>query len=559
MQTHQVSKTNYKVSDFIAWAKARTLILSPSFQRRPLWPVGAKSFLLDTIVRGFPIPIIFLREQKTDLNTLEPKREVVDGQQRIRTLLAFVLPTAVKNFDPDRDSFTIKSAHNKELAGKAFKDLPSEVRQNILDYQFSVHILSSSVDDREVLQIFARMNATGFKLNAQELRNAAFFGEFKTSMYAISAEQLPRWRKWRIFTEAQIARMAEVEITSEFAQLMMKGVVGKTQKAIDTLYEELEDEWPERAEVERRFRHCMEELDNTVGADLANTQFRNRAPFHGLFAAVYNAAFDIGSALKKKKSEPLPANFKARVLKISDTIHDVKAPDKVLEALARRTTHKDSRKTVSTTSNLNSLVPRPTTALSDDFTARLRTFERARAKFERLLLSGLVTRHDVCLFYEGIFLRTVTSFEGLLEELFVGLLTGAITPAPNVRPRVTFRSPSVARDVMLGGKAYVDWLPYRYTEKRAKAFFRAGEPFSNLTKPEKKSLERMLTIRNAVAHQSRSARKKLEDEVIGTSPLLPAERTPAGFLRSVFRATPPQTQYEDIAATCAQLARKLCT
>ena len=116
----------------------------------------------------------------------------------------------------------------KDLAGKPFKDLPLDVKQSILDYQFSVHVLPSSVDDREVLQIFARMNATGLKLNAQELRNAAYFVEFKTSMYAISAEQLPRWRRWRTFTEAQISRMLEVEITSEFAQLMRSGIVGKT-------------------------------------------------------------------------------------------------------------------------------------------------------------------------------------------------------------------------------------------------------------------------------------------------------------------------------------------
>jgi hypothetical protein len=346
MQSHQVSKTHYKVSDFITWAKAGTLVLSPSFQRRSVWPVGAKSYLLDTIVRGLPIPIIFLREQKTDLESLEPKREVVDGQQRIRTLLAFLVPNLVKNFDPERDNFTIKSTHNKDLAGKPFKELPSEVRQSILDYQFSVHVLPSSVDDREVLQIFARMNSTGLKLNAQELRNAAYFGEFKTSMYAISAEQLPRWRKWRTFTEAQISRMAEVEITSEFAQLMIKGVVGKTQKAIDNLYKDLEDEWPERAEVERRFRHCMEEMDNTIGADLANSSFKNRAAFHALFAAVYDATFQIGSSLKKAKAEPVPPTFKARALKISDIISAGKAPDKVMEALARRTTHKDSRKTV---------------------------------------------------------------------------------------------------------------------------------------------------------------------------------------------------------------------
>jgi hypothetical protein len=203
-------------------------------------------------------------------------------------------------------------------------------------------------------------------------------------------------------------------------------------------------------------------------------------------------------------------------------------------------------------------VPRPATSISDDFTARLRTFERARAKLERLVLSGHVSRHDVSLFYEGIFLRTVTSFEALMEELFVGLLSGKIVPAPNVHPRVTFRSPAVARDVILGGRAYVDWLPYHHTDKRADAFFRAGLPFSKLEKAERKSLERMLTIRHAVAHQSRGARNKFEDEIIGSSPLLPVERTPAGFLRSVFRATPHQTQYEDIAGTCVFLARKLC-
>ena len=190
------------------------------------------------------------------------------------------------------------------------------------------------------------MNSTGLKLNSQELRNAAFFGEFKTSMYATSAEQLQRWRKWRIFTESQISRMGEVEITSEFAQLMIKGIVGKPQKAIDNLYKDHDDAWTERAEVERRYRHCMDELENSVGAELANTAFTNRAVFHALFSAVYDAAFGIGSPIKRKKAEPLPTTFKTRLLKTSDAIRAGTPPEKLLESLARRTTHRDSRKTV---------------------------------------------------------------------------------------------------------------------------------------------------------------------------------------------------------------------
>src|SRR5262245_7763058 len=105
---------------------------------------------------------------------------------------------------------------------------------------------------------------------------------------------------------------------------------------------------------------------------------------------------------------------------------------------------------------------RAASTLSDAYAARLRTFERARRKLERLYIEGHIARHDAGLFYEGIFLRSVTSFEGLMEDLFVGLLAGAIIPGKDVRPRVTFRSHAVARDVMLGGRAFVDWLPYHF-------------------------------------------------------------------------------------------------
>jgi hypothetical protein len=203
-------------------------------------------------------------------------------------------------------------------------------------------------------------------------------------------------------------------------------------------------------------------------------------------------------------------------------------------------------------------VPKLGSTLSDAYAARLRTFDRARQKFERMHTEGRVTRHDVSLFYEGIFLRTVTSFEGLMEDLFVGLLAGSITPGKKVHPRVTFQSHAVARDVMLSGRAYVDWLPYNFTDKRAEAFFRGGFPFCNLDKPDKKLLERIVLVRNAVAHQSRAARGRFEEEVIGTAPVLPIERTPAGYLRSIFRTAPDQTRYEEMASTCAILARKLC-
>lgn len=201
---------------------------------------------------------------------------------------------------------------------------------------------------------------------------------------------------------------------------------------------------------------------------------------------------------------------------------------------------------------------KPLNTLSNAYISRLRRFEQARGKVERLLLAGHVSREDVYLFYEGVFLRAVTMFEGLLEDLFVGLLAGSVGPGHKVHPRVKFKSHSVARDVMLGGRAYVDWLPYHHTDRRAEAFFRGGFPFCNLGKQDRKDLERIILIRNAVAHQSRTALKRFESEVVGTTPLLPFERTPPGYLRSNFRAAPAQSRYEDIANTLSALVRKLC-
>src|SRR4051812_44405052 len=106
-----ITKTVYKVGDFLSWQRMKSLVLSPSFQRRPVWSAAAKSFFIDTIARGHPIPIVFLREQ-TNLDTLEPSREVVDGQQRLRTLLSYIEPESLRDFDPERDSFEIKKSHN---------------------------------------------------------------------------------------------------------------------------------------------------------------------------------------------------------------------------------------------------------------------------------------------------------------------------------------------------------------------------------------------------------------------------------------------------------------
>ena len=319
MRYLNIQKTVYKVNDFISWQRSGSLILSPSFQRRPVWTKSAKSYLLDTIIEGLPIPIIFIRE-RIDLNTLEPRREVIDGQQRLRTLISYIIPSSLNNFNPEFDDFTISKIHNKKYALKKFQELPQDIQRKILNYEFSVHVLPTETEDREVLQIFARMNSTGVRLNKQEIRNANYFGEFKQLSYLLAYEQLNRWREWQVFTENEIARMLEVETTSDIIIMMFEGIVGKSQPRINKYYEEFEEEFVYSKVIANRFRETMNSIEDVLGLDINSTEFTRRPLFFSLFCVFYHLLYGLQSPLLPKEKSTLDKNLRESLIIASEKI-----------------------------------------------------------------------------------------------------------------------------------------------------------------------------------------------------------------------------------------------
>ena len=167
---------SYSISDFLGWWERGELTLSPDFQRRKVWSRQGKSSLIDTIVRGMPIPQIFIREI---VHTKERRtvRQVVDGQQRLSAILDFI-----------DGKFTVLPSHNSQISNMRYSELPEHVQRAILSFPLSVNILSTS-DDAEVLEIFSRMNSYSVTLNRQELLNAKFTGAFKTAMHEISTSK----------------------------------------------------------------------------------------------------------------------------------------------------------------------------------------------------------------------------------------------------------------------------------------------------------------------------------------------------------------------------------
>jgi hypothetical protein len=338
----KATKTIYTVSQYLDWQRQGSLDLNPIFQRRPVWKAPAKSQLIDSIVRGYPIPIVLLR-QIQDLDTLRTRLEVVDGQQRLRTLLSFIDPGCLSDFDADRDPFTVRPSHNAAIAGKPFDSLPREVRQSLLGYELSTHIFPATTGDELVFRIFARLNSTGLTLNDQEIRNSEFHGSFKTLVYELAFENLDRWRRWQVFPNTAIARMDEAEGVSEYILAMVAGIEGKSQAKISTFYRLHEDEYGDATIVRQRFEATLEASDEHLGKHLAGSAFRRPALFYSLFAALYDHMYGLASPLKRAKPNPLPKGIAVAFQRTSERIHSNRIPEKVRDAIDKATGDKARR------------------------------------------------------------------------------------------------------------------------------------------------------------------------------------------------------------------------
>jgi len=335
------TKTVYTVAQFLDWQRHKTLELSPIFQRRPVWKGPAKSQLIDSVARGYPVPIILLR-QVQDLDTLATRMEVVDGQQRLRTLLSFIDPDCLPDFD-ESDNFLVRRMHNPELAGIPFKKLPDTIKHSLLSYELSTHVFPATTGDELVFRIFARLNSTGLALNKQEVRNAEYHGAFKTLVYEFLFENLDQWRDWKVFSNDAISRMDEAEAVSEYIIAFFNGITAKNQAYISNFYEENEDEFPNSEIVAQRFSSTMESIRQSIGSTLPGTAFQRPTLFYSLIIAVYHHLYGLRSPMKRARPKKLPAGFSSAFLKASERIKLKKLPEKVQDAMDKATGDKARR------------------------------------------------------------------------------------------------------------------------------------------------------------------------------------------------------------------------
>ena len=268
----------YSINDFIEWEDRKQLEISPKFQRRSVWSPQAKSYLIDTILKDKPLPKIFIRAT-TDPKTKRTVREIVDGQQRMRAILSFV-----------KDGFKISKIHNEEYGGMTYSELPEDVQADFLKYEISVDLLLD-LSDRDVLDIFARLNTYSISLNKQELFNAKYFGYFKQLVYKLSGDYYTFWTENKIFTERKIVRMAEAELVTDLLITILDGIQSK--KNAEKYYQAYDETLENRKAIERNFVDIMNLIGNLFEDTLQDSNFRTVPNFYGIFVALYHMNYGI--------------------------------------------------------------------------------------------------------------------------------------------------------------------------------------------------------------------------------------------------------------------------
>jgi hypothetical protein len=313
----------------VAWFNERkndeTLEISPKFQRRAVWMEKERSLLLETLLNFLPFPEIYIQVE-TDLQSGKQNYAVVDGQQRITSILKFL-----------NNEFPLPT--NDRWKGQYFRDLDDTAKGSLWDYKIVVRSLRKT-NDEEIRSLFTKLNTNNIALNDQELRNARYTGRFKELAERLADNAY--FQSIGLFTSRDVRRMLDIEYVSE---LMVRQIFGITSKKdfLETAYAHYDEEFPLESKYEDEFSVVVN-LVRSIIDDNNQAIFKSKGNFHSLFGV----CLDFFRKTKKTQFtniNQVKKNISDLVLRAKEDDFDESEPDIRLYAdVSTRSTSDKSRR-----------------------------------------------------------------------------------------------------------------------------------------------------------------------------------------------------------------------
>lgn len=286
----QLSQRMYSILDIVRLLNSGELAIQPKYQRRRTgWPLTAKTALIDTIMNNFPLPPIYLRDFVNDEG--KRRKEIIDGQQRISTILEFY-----------NNEFNLsKNIFDENFVGQTYSHLPKNEQQMIEDFEVSF-ISVRGASESDIISIFSRLNSYSLPLNTQEKRNSLYAGEMKTLIYEIAAEYHTFWVDFKILTPNQIARMADATLVSDIIYTLMQGIKSASSPAVDRMYSEYDDDLSIKKEIYKNFNSVITVLGHFFESQHIKNVFKPKFMFYSLFLVIYARLFGFEGQEEEKTS-----------------------------------------------------------------------------------------------------------------------------------------------------------------------------------------------------------------------------------------------------------------
>jgi hypothetical protein len=299
-----INNNNYSVLEIINMLERRELLVNQDYQRGSgLWPDGPSSYFIDTILEAYPFPKIYMYEV-LDREARGVRKEIVDGQQRIKTIVRFY-----------NNEFALSG--DTRHAGRTFVELDQDQQDQFLSYAVSVDVIRNA-SRAQILQMFRRMNAYTLPLNEAEKRHSSFEGAFKWFINELTDILDEFFSTFGVFTSRQILRMADAELLSECVLSIERGVISTSAKDLRDLYKHYDSEFPHPTPYRKRIRETFDFIAGPLGV-LRGTHMMKPYALHSLFTALFHCRFGI-PAIEEQFHVPTQRIFTADPRSAADAL-----------------------------------------------------------------------------------------------------------------------------------------------------------------------------------------------------------------------------------------------